>query len=344
MSASDPTPVPAPWWPAEADERHLQARLWVLEARVRQLLDADDGGAQHGVLEPPTARPADEDAATSAVEEWADRAELEEGGVLRLRRVQRAFGLDGTELDAWLAAAAPHVDSRFASLYRAFEGVGPLGHATPALTVRLAGLPDTAAYALWGAAAPLRAGGLAELTGPPEMGFLARPLLPAHRIVAFVTGDDRLDDTLLSAARLVQASSVAPGVCADRTFRQLAAAAAASVPFVHVRQHPGAHVLEAAAATAKGDACVLHLDLRRIGPPEDAAGVLTAARREARLRGCTLIAEPLEALTTTHGDEHAYQDPLHILTSPAIHGTAAPLILIGSRPWDNGACGPTPLR
>ncbi|MFJ6294343.1 ATP-binding protein [Streptomyces griseoviridis] len=350
MSAPDHPAVPAPWWPPEADARHLQARLLVLETRVRQLLDAGHDRAPRFSLDPSPARPGEANVENAAhpprgpMEEWADRAEREEGGALRLHRLQRAFGLDGTELDAWIAAAAPHLDCRFAALYREFEGVGPFGHATPALTARLAGLPDTAAYALWGATAPLRAGGLADLTGPSETGFLARPLLPAHRIVAFTTGDDQLDDALLPAARLVEAPLVVPGVCAEHTVRQLAAAAAASVPFVYVRQHPGAHVLEAAAATAGGGHRVLHLDLGRTGPPEDAAPVLAAARREAHLRGCPLIAGPVEALDTSHDDTRTRHELLRVLTSPAAHGTPAPLILFGSKPWDHSAPDPAPLR
>ncbi|MFF2625370.1 ATP-binding protein [Kitasatospora griseola] len=339
MSAPDRTADPdTPLLPPE-DARALQARLWILEARVRELLtaaspatDSDTAPQEH------RPRPDDTGDAAQFLEEWEARVE-QDGKALRLRRLQSAFGLRPVELDVWLAVAAPHVDPRFAELYRRFEGVGPFGHATPALTARLAGLPAAAAYALWSAAAPLRAGGLADPIGPAETGFLSRPLLPAHRVVAFVLGDNRLDDVLLPAARLLDAPrpALASSGCSRRTTQQLTAAARASAPLTYVRRPPGAHLLDAAAAAfAAADGIVLHLDLRRIGPPEDAADVFAAALREARLRDCALIAGPVEALSASHdGPPHHGGLPLPRLTAPAGSGTPPPVVLIGSRPWDH---------
>ncbi|MFB6887697.1 ATP-binding protein [Kitasatospora sp. NPDC056327] len=296
--------------------------------------DSDTAPQEHRPL------PDDTGDAAQFLEEWEARVE-QDGKALRLRRLQYAFGLRPAELDAWLAVAAPHVDPRFAELYRRFEGVSPFGHATPALTARLAGLPAAAAYDLWSAAAPLRAGGLADLIGPSEMGFLSRPLLPAHRAVAFVLGDNRLDDALLSAARLLDAPrpALASSGCSRRTMQQLTAAARASIPLTYVRRPPDAHLLDAAAAAfADADGIVLHLDLRRIGPPEDAANVLAAALREARLRDCALIAEPVEALDAPHDAPRDHVGlPLSRLTAPTDAGTPPPVVLIGTQPWDHDA-------
>ncbi|KIQ66366.1 hypothetical protein TR51_01655 [Kitasatospora griseola] len=103
-------------------------------------------------------------------------------------------------------------------------------------------------------------------------------------MIAFVLGDNRLDDVLLPAARLLDAPrpTLASSGCGRRTTQQLTAAARASVPLTHVRRPPGAHLLDAAAAAfAAADGIVLHLDLRRIGPPEDNVNVFAAALREA---------------------------------------------------------------
>ncbi|MFF2748638.1 ATP-binding protein [Kitasatospora sp. NPDC058048] len=332
-----------------ADVRYLQAHLWVLATRAGLLLERQADGIRAGTgpspcgPEPPPPQEEGDANRIGQVEAWADQVERE-GRELRLRRIRRAFGLSASELDALVAVVAPHLESRFAALYRTIGGIGPPGDATPSLTVRLAGRPEADAYELWSGAAPLRSAGLVEPADSVDAGFLSRPLRPAQRVVAFLAGHDHLDDALVPAARLVEKSApVRSGQ--DRTLSGLVATTGASVPLVYVRQEPGGCALEEVLSAFAGSGrTVLHLDLRRVGTAEGAESVLAAARREARLRDCPLVAGPVEALRAPEEAPAVREHLLRRLTGLRDTSTGPPLVLVGSEPWEHHVGDPVPLH
>ena len=114
--------------------QHLEARLGVLEARVRAAVgqrrstDAQPEDRFRGLylsdakvdeLLEPRDRPLDvsvDDGSTAAVEVQADAWELA-GEPLRLRSLARSFGLDELDLELLVVALAPDLDARFEQLY-----------------------------------------------------------------------------------------------------------------------------------------------------------------------------------------------------------------------------------
>ncbi|MFE2865917.1 AAA family ATPase [Embleya sp. NPDC059259] len=338
----------------DADTRHLRARLWLLEARTRDLLTAARPNAEHtdtssGAAETAPTDPLPDSDGRAALEDWADGVERD-GGRLRLRHLERVFGLRPHELDALVAVAAPHLDTRHAALYRALWGAGPDGDATPALTMRLAGLPDATAHTTWAAAAPLRARALVEFVADDEGApFLTRALRPARRVAAFMAGDDHLDDALIGIARTVDTPPASPEATDRGTaLTGVAAAVRAAVASTYVRHPAGDCAAEAVIAAVLGcDRAVLHVDLRGIGAWDNPAAVLAAVRREARLGDRVIVAGPLEAFYASPGagaDGGRLARLLRTFLAPDPACPPPPLVLTGSRAWEDDGGDGAPVR
>ena len=194
-----------------ASLRHLLGRLAVVEARARRAEQAlaDDGeqatltaGLQR-LLAAPDGRdgPPDEPdtaALLARVEAAGDEAE-QAGAVLRLRRLQRRFGLSPLDLDLLLVAVAPEVDTRFEVRYRRLSGepAHGSGRATPGLALRLCLLPAAAVPARQRLApdAPLVSGGLLRVL-ERDRPWLTRPLTVPGRVVEHLLGHDPPDPRL----------------------------------------------------------------------------------------------------------------------------------------------------
>ena len=320
-------------WP-DASTAHLFGRVSGVEARVRRAIarhraaddDADDrfrglyisDSEIDGLLSKGrrTASALDEDAIRflRRVEETADLAQAK-GADLRLRRLASAFGLDELDVELLLVALAPDVDPRFERLYAYLHDDVSRRRASTGLALDLCGAPVTQRGRL-GPLGRLVLDGLLvveELDRP----FLTRPLRVPDRVTAHLLGDDAPDPVI--------ADVLAPhvnGAVADPSV--LARALKAGVGLVYLREPPGgAGVALALSALKTIQIPPLVLDLSRLLPDDDMKDLGLRAAREARLRGCVLVADPLDALAERGPD--------------AVHSLAecrSTIVLVGSPTWD----------
>src|SRR6266545_2925391 len=252
---------------------HVLSRLAVAEARVRDAVLRRRSGPREGpdplrglylsdgevdrllALPPAAGQNPEIDEVLGGVEADADRAEAA-GAVLRLRRMERVFGLLPVDVDLLLLALAPDVDQRFERLYGYLHDDLTRRRASIGLALALVGAPALAAPARGRlrAGAPLIDDGLVEVTDA-DRPFLSRTLRVPDRVVMHLLGDDA-PDTLLTGL-------LAPPV-----------PSLAGAP------------KELAATLRRGAVlCYLHEGRRSCA----------AARREARLLGGGLVAGPVDA-------------------------------------------------
>jgi hypothetical protein len=259
----------------------------------------------------PVAEPDGAGALLARVEADADAAESA-GASLRLRRLERAFGLLPLDVELLLVALAPDVDPRYERLYGYLHDDLTRRRASIGLALELAGAPLVAADARARLApgAPLVDLGLVEVT-EPERPYLTRGLRVPDRVVAHLLGDDTPDP-------LLDGLLATPVPCLAGDPKALAATLrrGAVLCYLHERRGGGALALAGAAFQELGLPALV-LDLSRPGTL-DAAAVAAAARREARLLGAGLVAGPVEALARV-GD----------LCDPDW-----PVVLFGRRSWD----------
>jgi len=315
---------------SDASLDHVLSRLAVTEARVRDAvlrrrtdhregpdpfrgLYLSDGEVDRLLsLPPPSPRNGEIDEVLARVEADADRAEAT-GANLRLRRLERAFGLIPLDVDLLLLALAPDVDQRFERLYGYLHDDVTRRRASIGLALELVGAPALAAPARGRLrkGAPLVDGGLVEITDG-DRPFLTRALRVPDRVVMHLLGDDA-PDTLLDGL-------VAPPVpCLAGEPKELAATLrrGAVLCYLHEGRRSGAAAYGAAAFAELGMPALV-LDLTRTGT-RDAGAVAAVARREARLLGAGLVAGPVDA----SGDGvAAFCDP------------SWPVVLFGRRSWD----------
>ena len=151
----------------------------------------------------------------------------------------------------------------------------------------------------------------------PDRPFLTRSLRVPDRVTAHLLGDDRPEPAFGSLLLEVDGAALST---LDRLTRSLDGPS----PLVYIRERTAS--VGRSWATAALDTLGrpgLGLDLSRITPGDDAAELATTAVREARLRGATLLAGPIEAI---------------LERGPAVIRTLAeascPVILLGTRSWD----------
>jgi hypothetical protein len=265
--------------------------------------------------------------ALAQVEAAADEAEAA-GCRLRLRTLATTFGLTGTDVDILLVALAPDLDARFEKLFGYLHDDVSRRRASIGLALELAGgTPlDAAARARFGAAAPLRRGGVL-LVEEADRPFLTRSLRVPDRVTGYLLGGTEPDDAVRRAVL-----DPPPLECPEGD--RLARALAAGVRLVYCRQPPGAWAAAVAAgALAAHGRAVLAVDAS-LASGSPAAGslaagslavgrpapLLAAAVREARLLDRVLVLGPTDVLDA---------DTLREVTASGV-----PLVLFGGTPWN----------
>jgi hypothetical protein len=344
-----------------ADAAYLSARLDVVGARVRRALaargdataaaeagpagDAVNDAAGAAVHDAAHETPHDTvEARLAAAEAVADRAEAA-GARPRLRALAAAFGLGAADLDLLLVALAPEVDPGFGQLFGYLNDDylnddAACQRATAGLALELcgAGPLERIHRSRLAPGAALRASGLITVTDD-DRPFPARTLRVADRVASHLLGDDRLDPALAEIARVLPAARCPPTggeaqAALDRLASCLASDAAAGRP-TYVRGARDSAVEDMAAKAAciavarphgLGEGAALHVDLARVPGGADARQLLAAAATEARLRGCALVAGPVENLPPETADR------ARILR--AAFGLPVPAVLTGAAAWD----------
>ncbi|MFF4160038.1 AAA family ATPase [Streptomyces sp. NPDC001678] len=291
--------------------------LYISDDMAPHLLDAPAG------LPLPPATAAD-DALAAALRAREDAATAA-GAVPPPRRLAVEFGLDALALDVLLIALAPDVDTRFERCYGYLNDDITCRHATIGLALALCGVPGASAVArrVFAADAPLRAGGLLEVTDTARP-YPTRGLRVPDRVTAHLLGDDTAPASLAHAVAPAEAVLPPGGGPLAGAVRHVARLLAHRHP-VHLRDSPDGTAEDVAEAALR--ACgrpALRLDLAELAREPDPAGSVRAALLEARLRGHGLIAGPVDALDARHVRE---------LLAP-LAGAPVPLVLTGRQPWD----------
>ena len=311
---------------------HLQARLAVLESRVRagvarrrqtdpqpddpfRGLYLSDAAVDDLLTHPERGAPAAVDEDKIAIELQADAWELA-GEELRLRSLARSFGLDDADLDLLIVALAPDLDARFEQLYGYLQDDVTRRRATIGLALELAGMSPTDADArarLSGHGGLIRHG-LVVMDGD-DRPLLSRALRVRDRIASRLLGLDLPDPEL---------DRVTENVTPDRPFEPLVRAFAAGVQLVYLREAAVASGMSVAlgSAAALGHRA-LPIDLTRLAAASNPADLAAEAVREARLTWAPVIAGPLDAVATPG------VDVVRLLAD-----SGWPTVLVGSRPWD----------
>ncbi|HEY2888946.1 MAG TPA: ATP-binding protein [Candidatus Limnocylindrales bacterium] len=304
--------------------------LYISEAQVDSLLDGPPAALLAPSPDGTTAR------AAADLEAWADDVERA-GGVIRLRRLARGFGLTELDIELLLVALAPDLEPRFERLYGYLHDDVSRRRASAGLALELSLEPSSGAGAtasgagLGGGrarldpAAPLIAGGLV-IVEDPDRPFLTRSLRVPDRVAGHLLGIDDPDPIVAGLLTTSVPAAVGP---VDGLERALDAGS----NLVYIRERVGSAGLSlAATALAAVGAEPVLVDLGRLAAGDDPAVVAAVAVREARLRGGGLIAGPIDGLAERG--------------APAIRAfaeAACPTILLGVRGWDPGWSRNVPL-
>ena len=323
---------------ADASVRHLAARLELIETRIRAAVarrratdpDPDDrfrglyisdlqvdemlAGGTAPIL--PTAPDPTFIEQLRAVEADADVAEAA-GADVRLRRLVRSFDLQPLDVELLLVALAPDLDPRFERLYGYLHDDVSRRRASIGLALELvgAGGASGAGRARLGVSGPLVAGGLLVVEDT-ERPFLTRALRVPDRVAGHLVGDDTTDPLVAALEVTPSDRDLAGSATLERGLR-------AGARLAYVRERIGTAPLTVAArALARLGPPPVVIDLGRLGPREE-ADAATAAIREARLRGCGLVAGPVDVLAERGPD-----------AVRAFAEAACVTVLHGARGWD----------
>ncbi|MGH8980266.1 MAG: ATP-binding protein [Acidimicrobiales bacterium] len=266
------------------------------------------------------------------VESEADAVEAA-GEHLRLRLLQRRFGVDSLSLDVLVVALAPEVDRRFEQLYGYRNDDVTRRRATVGLALELAGIPiaSVSARDVLGPGAPLVRRGLVALDGE-DRPWPGRELRVPDRVVAWCLGHDEPEPQVACIAALAHppaAGELDPTGIAGALSRWLDAHRG----IAYLREGPGAPGRWLGTTTwwaAGVPALVCHLD--RLPQGAVAADVAATASREAALQGAGLVAGPLDALEGQAG-----------AVVEALTRVPGGVVLHGRRPWDASWSPATPM-
>ncbi len=323
---------------ADPSVRHLAARLELIEARIhaavarRRATDPDPDDRFRGLyvsdvqvdemltggsapLLPAAPDPASIER-LRVVEAEAEAAEAA-GADVRLRRLVRAFDLQPLDVELLLVALAPDLDPRFERLYGYLHDDVSRRRASIGLALELvgAGGASGAGRARLGVSGPLVAGGLLVVEDT-ERPYLTRALRVPDRVAGHLVGDDTTDPLVAALEVTPSDRDLAGSATLERGLR-------AGARLAYVRERIGTAPLTVAArALARLGAPPVVIDLGRLGPREE-ADAATAAIREARLRGCGLVAGPVDVL--------AERGPAAVR---AFAEAACLTVLHGARGWD----------
>lgn len=318
---------------------HLFARVALVEARVRAMVEhrrRDDPAPDDPfrglyltdddvdrLLAARAPGPPRDDEALREVEQACTAA----GTPSRLRELQRACGLSDLDVEILLAALVPDLDARFERLYGYLNDDVTRRRATIGLALEIGAARPTAAAARrrLTTEAPLLHHLLVTVEDP-ERPFLSRGLRVPDRVTAHLLGGDDPDAALTD---LLADITPAPGSLADDLGRVLTG----GVRLVYVRDHGRrTGTATAAAALQTAGLGLLGLDLQRLASRPAPEELVRVAGREALLRGCGIVAEPVEALT------EGAADALRRLASVPV-----PVLLAGDVSWDPAWSREVPL-
>ena len=343
---------------------HLFSRTALVEARVRAMVEhrrrddptpddpfrglyLTDDDVDRLLAARVTGPPRDDDALRD-VERACDEAEAA-GSPSRLRALQRACGLSDLDVEILLAALVPDLDARFERLYGYLNDDVTRRRATIGLALEIGAARPTAAAARGRltAGSPLLTHLLVAVE-EPERPFLSRGLRVPDRVAAHLLGTDDPDAALTDVLADVVPT---PGPLADDLGRVVScdrsgpdaptprfARGGRPVPdqirLVYLRDHARRTGTGAAAAALQAAGYgVLALDLHRLATRPAPEELVRVAGREALLRGCGIVAEPVEALTATAADA------LRRLASLPV-----PVLLAGDVSWDPTWSAEVPLQ
>ncbi len=339
--ATTPGVPPAAQLAGDPSLAYLHARVGLLEVRVRAAVerrrasDADPEDRFRGLYiseaqvdallvgpAAPLVPAAEEEVATGLLAELEARAaEAEQAGArIRLRELERAFGLQPVDLELLLVALAPDLDPRFERLYGYLHDDVSRRRASVGLALELCGSigrpAANPARGRLGSLAPLLAAQLL-IVEDVDRPSLTRSLRVPDRVAAHLLGDDSPDpavEALLTTSIAVNLDEV------DAVTRGLAA----GLPLVYLIERPGASGRSLGwTALERLSRPAIALDLARLAPGDDPVAIAAAASREARLRGGGLVVGPVEALVERGA-----------AAVRAFAELPGPVILVGGRDWD----------
>ncbi|MGH3826397.1 MAG: ATP-binding protein [Pseudonocardiaceae bacterium] len=289
---------------------HLLARLMLVESRARRAValrrtsDPDPDDAFRGLYlseaavdrllaTSPSALEPDQTEAQHLleVERAAEHAE-HAGQDLRLRRLQRDFGLEPLDVEVLLIALMPDIDPRFEQIYGYLNDDVTRRRASVGLALGLCGAPEASAAARsrFGADSPLLTGGLI-VVDDQDRPLLSRALRVPDRVAAHLLGDDQPDPLLTDIL-----APLPPAMPVD-VEGTLVHGLANEVGLLYLRERPGAGAVASACAAARSvGRRPLVVDLRWLTSRADAAELITVAVREARLTGSVFIGACVDSL------------------------------------------------
>ena len=333
---------------------HLFGRIWLVEDRVRALVDhrrQDDPTPDDPfrglyltdedvdrLLAARAPYPARDDAARLAVEEACDQAER--GGTRsRLRALQGAFELTDLDVEILVSALVPDLDARFERLYGYLNDDVSRRRATVGLALELAGVQPASAAARdrLDPGSPLRRHRLVTIEDP-ERPYLSRGLRVPDRVTSHLLGDDvpaaELAEVLLAAPPGATGREEVASPPSGALIGDLGRVLVDGVGLVYLRdlsRRTGRRVAEAALAAAGHE--VIGIDLDRLAGQPEPEELTRLAAREALLRGAGLVAEPVEALLGGHTE-----------ALRGLAGLPVPVLLVGDATWDPGWSRNVPLQ
>jgi hypothetical protein len=240
------------------------------------------------------------------------------GTDIRLRRLASEAGLTPLDVELFMIALLPDLDSRFERLYGYLNDDVTRRRASVGLALQLAGVSglSAAARSRLEPSRPLIKQGLVVVEDA-ERPVLTRGLRVPDRVVAHLLGDDAPDAEL--AGLIIEVAGYRTDLSS-----QLAHALAAGVRLVHLKERiAGSAAATAAAALAELGTAAVVLDLGRLAAVHDPRAVASLAVREALLRGAGLVAGPIEQVAESHADVARWLAEAEI-----------PLLLFGSSTWD----------
>jgi hypothetical protein len=243
----------------------------------------------------------------------------------RLNTLRDRFELDDTDVGIVLVAAAPDLDPRFERLYAYLQDDVTRRRAGIGLALDLVGahLGDHRARRRLHDDAPLVRGGLL-IVEDGDRPVLTRSLRVPDRVIAYLLGDDTLDPRVSGLVL-----DCVPVDFPDAA--RVATALAGRLCYVRERASSAGLSFTAAALTHAGVDWIA-IDAELLVASADPAGALSAAMREARLRGGPLVAGPVEALAAQH---------VALLRTLTTAGW--PATLVGTATWDPAWSPSTPV-
>ncbi len=209
----------------------------------------------------------------------------------RLGGLARSFGLDRIDEELLLIAIAPDIDPRFERLYAYLQDDVTQRRPGIGLSLELCGLSTWSAEGRdrFVTPAPLITGGLLRVEGG-DRPMLTRHVRAPDRVIGHLLGSSRADPLI---SRLV----VDPPLVQLSAVDELADVLQQGVELVYYRDRVGsAAVAVARSALARNGLEALCLDLGHVAGSDDIVELMTVVVREARLRDCGIVADPIDAL------------------------------------------------